>query len=105
MSTVTCCPRRSSFADGVSRVAYSTADLTARAWIIDELKQAEIVPRIDAAGNIYGRFGGQPKHFLMQSRQWQTRRRYRPGLDRSQCRQGELTRLLMKANDIRANHA
>ena len=50
----------SSFADGVSRVAYSTADLTARAWIIDEIKQAEIVPRIDAAGNIFARFGGQP---------------------------------------------
>src|ERR671919_410603 len=48
------------FADGVSRVAYSTADLTARAWIIDEIKQAEIAPRIDAAGNIYARFGGQP---------------------------------------------
>ena len=50
----------SSFADGVTRVAYSVADLTARAWIIDEMKQAEIAPRIDAAGNIYGRFGGQP---------------------------------------------
>jgi N-carbamoyl-L-amino-acid hydrolase len=45
----------------VSRVAYSTADLTARAWIIDEIKQAEIAPRIDAAGNIYARFGGDPK--------------------------------------------
>lgn len=53
-------PPGGGFADGVSRVAYSVADLTARAWIIDELKQAEIVPRIDAAGNIYGRFGGQP---------------------------------------------
>ncbi len=50
----------SSFAEGVTRVAYSVADLTARAWIIDELKQAEITPRIDAAGNIYGRVGGQP---------------------------------------------
>lgn len=49
------------FADGVSRVAYSTADLTARAWIIDEIKQAEIAPRIDAAGNIYARFGGDAK--------------------------------------------
>ncbi len=49
-----------SFADGVTRVAYSVADLTARAWIIDEMKQAEIAPRIDAAGNIYARFGGQP---------------------------------------------
>ena len=48
------------FADGVNRVAYSVADLTARAWIIDEIKGADIVPRIDAAGNIFARFGGQP---------------------------------------------
>jgi N-carbamoyl-L-amino-acid hydrolase len=53
-------PPAGTFADGVSRVAYSTADLTARAWIIDEIKQAEIMPRIDAAGNIFARFGGQP---------------------------------------------
>ena len=53
-------PPGSGFADGVSRVAYSVADLTARAWIIDEMKQAGIAPRIDAAGNIYARFGGQP---------------------------------------------
>ena len=44
----------------MTRVAYSVADLTARAWIIDEIKQAEIAPRIDAAGNIFARFGGQP---------------------------------------------
>src|SRR5688572_14391417 len=54
-------PSGGTFADGVSRVAYSTADLTARAWIIDEIKQAEIAPRIDAAGNIYARFGGDAK--------------------------------------------
>lgn len=54
-------PPGGAFTDGVSRVAYSTADLTARAWIIDEIKQAEIAPRIDAAGNIYARFGGDPK--------------------------------------------
>ena len=59
-SAITAAPPGGTFADGVSRVAYSVADLTARAWIIDELKQAEIAPRIDAAGNIYGRFGGQP---------------------------------------------
>ena len=53
-------PPGGGFAHGVSRVAYSVADLTARAWIIDEMKQAEIAPRIDAAGNIYARFGGQP---------------------------------------------
>ena len=53
-------PSGGTFADGVSRVAYSPADLTARAWIIDEIKQADIAPRIDAAGNIYARFGGDP---------------------------------------------
>jgi len=47
------------FADGVNRVAYSVADLTARAWMIDEIKSADIVPRIDAAGNIFARYGGQ----------------------------------------------
>lgn len=49
------------FADGVNRVAYSVPDLTARAWIIDEIKGMDVVPRIDAAGNILARFGGDPK--------------------------------------------
>src|SRR5215204_7341019 len=53
-------PPGGTFADGVNRVAYSVADLTARAWVIDEIKGADIVPRIDAAGNIFARFGGQP---------------------------------------------
>ncbi len=53
-------PPGGTFADGVSRVAYSVADLTARAWLIDEIKSADIVPRIDAAGNIFARYGGQP---------------------------------------------
>ena len=53
-------PPGGTFADGVSRVAYSVADLTARAFIIDEIKSADIVPRIDAAGNIFARYGGQP---------------------------------------------
>jgi N-carbamoyl-L-amino-acid hydrolase len=53
-------PPGGTFANGVSRVAYSVADLTARAWVIDEIKSADIVPRIDAAGNIFARFGGQP---------------------------------------------
>lgn len=52
-------PAGGTFADGVSRVAYSVADLTARAFMIDEIKSADIVPRIDAAGNIFARYGGQ----------------------------------------------
>jgi N-carbamoyl-L-amino-acid hydrolase len=54
-------PPGGTFADGVNRVAYSVADLTARAWIIDEIKGMDVVPRIDAAGNIFARFGGDPK--------------------------------------------
>ena len=53
-------PPGGTFANGVTRVAYSVADLTARAWLIDEIKSADIVPRIDAAGNIFARYGGQP---------------------------------------------
>ncbi len=53
-------PPGGTFADGVNRVAYSVADLTARAWLIDEIKGMDVVPRIDAAGNIFARFGGQP---------------------------------------------
>jgi len=47
-------PPGGTFADGVNRVAYSVADLTARAWIIDEIKGMDVVPRLDAAGNIGG---------------------------------------------------
>ncbi|HUQ86760.1 MAG TPA: Zn-dependent hydrolase [Vicinamibacterales bacterium] len=54
-------PPGGTFADGVNRVAYSVADLTARAWLIDEIKGMDVVPRIDAAGNIFARFGGDPK--------------------------------------------
>src|SRR5262245_23960631 len=53
-------PFGGTFADGVNRVAYSVADLTARAMVIDEIKGMDVVPRIDAAGNIFARFGGQP---------------------------------------------
>jgi len=49
------------FAAGVNRVAYSVPDLTARAWIIDEIKGLDVVPRIDAAGNIFARFGGDAR--------------------------------------------
>ena len=54
-------PPGGTFASGVNRVAYSVADLTARAWLIDEIKGMDVVPRIDAAGNIFARFGGDAK--------------------------------------------
>lgn len=43
---------------GINRVAYSPADLAGRAFTLDLFKQAGLVPRIDAAGNIYGRVDG-----------------------------------------------
>ena len=53
-------PAGGTFADGVSRVAYSDADLAARAWLQAEVRAAGLEPRIDAAGNIFARTGGQP---------------------------------------------
>ncbi len=43
---------------GINRVAYSPADLQGRAFTLDLFRQAGLVPRIDAAGNIYGRTEG-----------------------------------------------
>jgi N-carbamoyl-L-amino-acid hydrolase len=51
-------PPGGSFADGVSRVAYSDADLQARQYVMGLLKDAGLAPRIDAAGNIVARRGG-----------------------------------------------
>ncbi|MBL0169814.1 MAG: Zn-dependent hydrolase [Gemmatimonadaceae bacterium] len=43
---------------GINRVAYSPADLAGRAFTLDLFKQANLVPHIDAAGNIIGRLDG-----------------------------------------------
>lgn len=53
-------PAGGAFADGVSRVAYSDADIAGRAYFIDEIKSAGLTPRVDAAGNIFARYGGEP---------------------------------------------
>jgi N-carbamoyl-L-amino-acid hydrolase len=45
-------------AGGINRVAYSDADLTGRAFTCDLFRQAGLAPRVDAAGNIVGRFEG-----------------------------------------------
>jgi N-carbamoyl-L-amino-acid hydrolase len=55
-------PPGGEFGDGVSRVAFSDADVAGRAYVTGLMKQAGIVPRIDAAGNIWGRReGSDPK--------------------------------------------
>jgi len=51
-------PAGGTFADGVSRVAYSDADVAGRAYVHKLMDAAGLKTRIDAAGNIYGRRAG-----------------------------------------------
>ncbi|MEO8027737.1 MAG: Zn-dependent hydrolase [Bryobacteraceae bacterium] len=48
-------PSGGNFSDGVSRVAYSDADRAGRAFFMDRMKAAGLAPRVDPAGNIFGR--------------------------------------------------
>jgi N-carbamoyl-L-amino-acid hydrolase len=48
-------PAGGTFADGVSRVAYSDADIEGRRFVMAEMKAAGLQPRIDPAGNIFAR--------------------------------------------------
>jgi N-carbamoyl-L-amino-acid hydrolase len=50
-------PPAGTFDSGVSRVAYSDADVAARGWLLDEMRSAGLRPRIDPAGNIFARWG------------------------------------------------
>ena len=45
-------PAGGAFADGVSRIAYSDADIAGRNFAMELMRQAALEPRIDAAGNI-----------------------------------------------------
>jgi N-carbamoyl-L-amino-acid hydrolase len=51
-------PAGGTFADGVSRVAYSDADLQGRAYVMGLMKAAGLTPRIDPAGNIFASRAG-----------------------------------------------
>jgi N-carbamoyl-L-amino-acid hydrolase len=54
-------PPGGSFADGVSRTAYSDADVGGRAYVMGLMRDAGLNPAIDPAGNILGkRAGTQP---------------------------------------------
>ena len=54
-------PPGGSFADGVSRVAYTDADIAGRRYVMDLMRSAGIEPKIDTAGNIHGlRTGSSP---------------------------------------------
>ena len=51
-------PAGGTFADGVSRIAYSDADVAGRRFVMAEMKAAGLQPRIDPAGNIFARRAG-----------------------------------------------
>jgi N-carbamoyl-L-amino-acid hydrolase len=54
-------PAGGGFAEGVSRVAFSDADVAGRQYVMDLMRAAGLEPRIDPAGNIFGRRrGGDP---------------------------------------------
>jgi N-carbamoyl-L-amino-acid hydrolase len=42
---------------GISRPAWSPAHEEARAWLLGQLRAAELDPRVDPAGNVFGRLG------------------------------------------------
>jgi beta-ureidopropionase / N-carbamoyl-L-amino-acid hydrolase len=51
-------PPGGSFGDGVSRTAYSDADVAGRTYVVGLMRAAGLEPRIDPAGNIFGRRAG-----------------------------------------------
>src|SRR5688500_11766302 len=51
-------PAGGTFADGVSRVAYTDFDVAGRRYVMDLLRGARLEPRIDPAGNIFARREG-----------------------------------------------
>jgi N-carbamoyl-L-amino-acid hydrolase len=54
-------PSGGTFADGVSRVAYSDADVKGREYVMGLMRAAGLDTRIDPAGNMFGRRrGGDP---------------------------------------------
>ena len=54
-------PSGGTFADGVSRVAYSDADVAGRSFVMDIMRSAGLVPRIDQAGNIFALRSGRER--------------------------------------------
>ena len=52
-------PAGGTFADGVSRTAYSDADVAGRAYVMAQMRAAGLQPRVDPAGNIFARRPGR----------------------------------------------
>jgi N-carbamoyl-L-amino-acid hydrolase len=52
-------PADGAFADGVSRTAYSEADVAGRKYVMSLMREVGLEPRIDPAGNIFALRAGQ----------------------------------------------
>ena len=52
-------PAGATFDAGVSRVAYSDADIAGRGYVMDLMRSAALQPRVDTAGNIFARREGR----------------------------------------------
>jgi len=52
-------PSGGTFADGVSRVAYSDADVAGRQYVLGLIRGAGLEPRLDPAGNVFARRPGR----------------------------------------------
>ncbi len=84
LSTFRPASRRLAFEAGVSRVAYSDADVAARAWLLEEIKTAGLVSRIDPAGNVFVRWSGDSAATF--ARAHPVRLAHRLGAERRQLR-------------------
>jgi len=51
-------PTGGSFADGVSRIAFSDADIAGRNYVMRRMREFDLEPRVDPAGSIFGIRGG-----------------------------------------------
>ncbi len=57
-------PAGGSFADGVSRTAFSDADVAGREYVLGEMRALDLAPRVDSAGNILGLRAGSRSGLL-----------------------------------------
>ena len=51
-------PAGAAFEGGVTRLGFSEADLAARTWLMQAMREAGLSVRVDPAGNIFGRRPG-----------------------------------------------
>jgi beta-ureidopropionase / N-carbamoyl-L-amino-acid hydrolase len=55
-------PPGGTFADGVSRVAFSDADVAGRNYVMQRMREFDLEPRVDPAGNIFGARAGSQQN-------------------------------------------